>query len=94
MKILDLGCGPNKLPGAIGVDIRPGPVVDVVHDLNVYPWPFADNEFDLVYASHVLEHLDDVVRAVEEIHRITKPGGGEGAGAPLLQQRFLHRPSA
>ncbi len=74
-KILDIGCGPNKLEGALGVDLRPGAGVDMVHDLNVYPWPFPDNEFDLVYASHVLEHLDDVVRAVEEIHRITKPGG-------------------
>lgn len=74
-KILDLGCGPNKLEGAIGVDIRPGLGIDVVHNLNVYPWPFANNEFDLIHASHILEHLEDMVRAVEEIHRITKPGG-------------------
>ncbi|MCL5039659.1 MAG: class I SAM-dependent methyltransferase [Firmicutes bacterium] len=75
MKVLDLGCGPNKISGATGVDLRPGPGVDVVHDLNVYPWPFANDEFDLVNASHVLEHLEDVIRAVEEIHRVTKPGG-------------------
>ncbi|NLI14430.1 class I SAM-dependent methyltransferase [Pelotomaculum propionicicum] len=74
-KILDLGCGPNKIPGAIGVDLRPGPNVDVVHDLDIYPWPFKDNEFDLICASHIMEHLEDVVRAVEEIHRITRPGG-------------------
>ncbi|WP_443082278.1 class I SAM-dependent methyltransferase [Thermodesulfitimonas autotrophica] len=72
--MLDLGCGPNKLSGAIGVDFRPGPGVDVVHNLNVYPWPFADNEFDLVYASHILEHPKDVVRTIEEIYRITKAG--------------------
>ncbi len=94
MKIFDLGCGLNKLPGAVGVDIRPGPEVDVIHDLNVYPWPFADNEFDFVHASNILEHLDDVVQAVEEIHRITRPGGGEGAGASLFKQRFFHRPHA
>lgn len=74
-KILHLGCGSTKRAGAIGVDVLPLPGVDVVHNLNSFPYPFANGEFSLVVAEHVLEHLEDVVSVVEEIHRILKPGG-------------------
>ena len=74
-KWLDVGCGPAKIPGAVGIDRCQLPGVDTVHDLNKYPWPFAANTFDHVVCKHVLPHLDDFVRAVEEIHRVTKPGG-------------------
>jgi SAM-dependent methyltransferase len=73
--MLDLGCGRNKRSGAVGVDRVPSPGVDVVHDLDRFPYPFADGSFDRVYASHLLEHLGDVVGAMGEIHRIAKPGG-------------------
>ena len=52
-----------------------GPGVDVVHDLDCYPWPFAEGAFDRVVCRHVLAHLQDVVRAMEELHRIIRPGG-------------------
>jgi SAM-dependent methyltransferase len=72
--ILDIGCGHAKLPGAVGLDIAADTQADVVHDLNVFPWPFGDAQFDLVNCQDVLEHLDDLVRVMEEIHRIAKPG--------------------
>jgi SAM-dependent methyltransferase len=74
-KILELGCGRNKHPNAVGIDRIALPGVDVVHDLNQYPYPFADNTFDDVYAIHVIEHLDSVLAVMEEIYRITKPNG-------------------
>ncbi len=74
-KILHLGCGSSKRPGAVGVDVLPLPGVDVVHNLNSFPYPFADGEFDLVIAEHILEHLDNLVVVTEEIHRILRPGG-------------------
>jgi len=73
--ILDVGCGKNKYPGSIGLDYNPRTGADVIHDLTDIPYPFADNEFDMVVARHVVEHLPDVVVFVEEIFRITKPGG-------------------
>jgi SAM-dependent methyltransferase len=73
-KILELGCGANKTPGAVGVDRVAGPGVDVVCDLSRFPWPFPDNTFDEVRLSHILEHLDEVLRVMEEIHRIARPG--------------------
>ena len=75
MKALDVGCGQQKFPGAIGIDMNPHSSADVIHDLNRFPYPFADNEFEEVYCHSILEHLDDVVKVMEEIHRITMAGG-------------------
>jgi ubiquinone/menaquinone biosynthesis C-methylase UbiE len=72
MQILDIGCGRNKILGAIGIDRIALPGVDVVHDLNSFPYPFEDNSFDEIYATHVIEHLDSIVRAMEEIYRLAK----------------------
>jgi SAM-dependent methyltransferase len=73
---LDLGCGPRgKLAGSIGLDKRPAPHVDVVHDLNVYPYPFPDDRFDHVEMSHVIEHVDRPLQMLNEVHRIGRAGG-------------------
>lgn len=74
-KILDLGCGNKKRPGAIGVDRNPATHADVVHELDRYPYPFETSSFDEIYADNVIEHLDDVIKAMEELHRISRPGG-------------------
>lgn len=75
MKILDVGCGPHKkIPGSIGLDVRSAPHVDVVHDLNVYPYPFEANEFDYIEMSHIIEHIDRPLLLMNEMHRIAKAG--------------------
>ena len=75
MKILDVGCGNNKYADAIGLDNNPRTAADVIHDLGSLPYPFADNEFDLVVSNHVVEHVPDVMAFVSELYRITKNGG-------------------
>ena len=75
MKILDVGCGANKFPGAIGLDYNEKTDADVIHDLGQFPYPFPDNEFDMVVSFHVIEHVPDVMGFVTELFRITKPGG-------------------
>jgi SAM-dependent methyltransferase len=74
-KILDLGCGKKKRPGSIGVDWTDRHDADVIHDLNVFPYPFADNEIDEIFLDNVLEHLDDPMRVMKEVHRISKVNG-------------------
>ena len=72
-KILDLGCGRNKCKDAVGIDFNKNTDADIIHDLNEFPYPFDDNEFDKILVNHSLEHLDNVVKVMEEIHRIAKP---------------------
>jgi ubiquinone/menaquinone biosynthesis C-methylase UbiE len=74
MKTLDIGCGKHKTPGAIGMDLNPRTGADVIHDLNRVPYPFPDNEFDLIIANQVIEHVDDVLAVVAELYRIARPG--------------------
>jgi len=56
-KKLDLACGDSKREGFTGVDIADLESVDIVHDLNVYPWPFEDDSIDEINCSHYVEHI-------------------------------------
>jgi SAM-dependent methyltransferase len=71
-RVLNLGCGRRHLPDAVNLDITPDTSPDVVHNLNVMPWPFEHEQFERVVMLDVLEHLDDVVKTMEEIHRVCK----------------------
>lgn len=73
-RILDVGCGVNKYPGAVGIDRLPGTAADIVHDLDRFPWPVEDSSFDEIRLIHVIEHVADVIATMEEIHRIARPG--------------------
>jgi ubiquinone/menaquinone biosynthesis C-methylase UbiE len=75
LKILDIGCGIKKTPGSIGLDSNPKTHADVIHNLDTVPYPFPDNEFDVIVGNQVIEHIDDVLAVVAELYRITKPGG-------------------
>ena len=71
---LNLGAGSDLKEGWINHDIVQLPGIDVVHDLNNFPWPWDDNSIDEIYMKDVLEHLPDTIRVMEEIYRICKPG--------------------
>jgi SAM-dependent methyltransferase len=73
--ILDVGCGQNKVVGAIGIDSNSRSHADVIHDLGVFPYPFENDRFDEIVCRHVLEHVPDVIGLITELHRITKAGG-------------------
>jgi ubiquinone/menaquinone biosynthesis C-methylase UbiE len=80
MKILDVGCGSNKFKSPdpkdiiIGMDYYNKDTVDVKHDVDKLPYPFKDNEFDIINCSHILEHVSDLIKTMDELHRIAKPG--------------------
>ena len=80
IKILDIGCGGRKYKGnaddaVIGVDLYKTPQVDIIWDLEKTPLPFKTNEFDMITASHILEHMKSFFQLIEEIHRVLKPKG-------------------
>jgi SAM-dependent methyltransferase len=70
LRVLHLGCGSQKIPDAVGVDVLQLSGVDVVHDLEKFPWPFAENSFDVIVAHAAFEHLGPTVAVMEEIHRV------------------------
>ena len=71
---LDIGCGANKQPGFVGMDMRALPGVDIVHNWSVYPWPLPDACCNMVLASHVVEHVNPAdggfLRWMDELWRI------------------------
>ena len=73
---IDLGCGPHKRRGAIGLDIEPGPGIDHVVDFEREPLPFADGAVGYVYSSHCLEHLRQPMPVMKELTRVAADGAG------------------
>ena len=72
---LDVGCGRNKYPGAIGLDRNPHTAADVICDLDRVPYPFRDSQFDEIRVIHVIEHVADVLATMQELHRLARSGG-------------------
>ena len=73
-KILNVGSGPGKVEGYLNVDRLPLEGVDVVADLDHVPWPFKDDRFEIILCNHCIEHVQDIVCTMEEIHRVGKQG--------------------
>jgi SAM-dependent methyltransferase len=73
---LNMGCGTRKLSGDwVNVDKIKHENVDIVHDLNVFPYPFDGDSVKDIYMYHVLEHLKEPYDVVVECHRILEPSG-------------------
>ncbi|MBC8500874.1 MAG: class I SAM-dependent methyltransferase [Nanoarchaeota archaeon] len=99
MNKLHLGCGRNILEEYLNVDVAKLPGVDVVHDLDKFPYPFKKNHFDEVFCKHFLEHVEDLFAVLEEINRLLKPQGrlkviapyfsGQGAFNDPQHKRFF-----
>jgi hypothetical protein len=75
-KTLNLGCGLKPITGAVNHDLEKHAAhVDVSWDLNKYPYPWESDQFEQVVMDDVMEHLDDVVKTMDECWRIMKLGG-------------------
>jgi len=76
---INLGAGENLITGFINVDVVEKPGIDVVCDLEKYPWSFPDECADLIIASQLVEHIDphggNFIRFMDEAWRILKVGG-------------------
>lgn len=71
---LNLGCGSDKRPDCINIDINPKLNPDMLMDFE-NPLPLPSNTFEIIYASQIMEHLKNYVQFMQEIHRILKVGG-------------------
>jgi hypothetical protein len=96
---LDIGCGAHK-QGAdwVGMDVRPLPGVDIVHDFEVYPWPLPDACVTVAVASHVVEHIYPArfgfIRWMDELWRVMQVGGKAALALPHgNSQGYLQDPT-
>lgn len=71
---IHLGCGDVIKEGYVNVDLYSS-TADLKWDLNVFPYPFADNSADEILIIHTLEHCKEPMKVVDEMIRICKPGG-------------------
>lgn len=75
-RLLEIGPGKTRIPDFETLNIVGGPQVDYVLDA-AKPLPFSNDTFELVYASHVLEHIAwySTETVLKEWMRILKPEG-------------------
>ena len=73
---LNLGCGSKTLEGYINVDKFDYYKPDIVHDLEITPYPFEENSIDEIILNHVLEHIGQdpniFNNIIKELYRICK----------------------
>lgn len=101
-RILIVGCGTgqealymNSLFNArvYGVDVDQEFLSEAVQHVslqnyNGHTLPFADQSFDIIYSYHVLEHVADVPRTLDEMERVLAPGGIVYVGVPNKSRLF------
>jgi predicted SAM-dependent methyltransferase len=87
---IDLGCGPNKRPGYIGVDHLPLHGVDIVCNLEEGLQAFPDNCADEILSIHFLEHIANFELLMRDIHRVLKPTGQKIIYVPHFSNPYYY----
>ncbi|NCU88268.1 MAG: SAM-dependent methyltransferase [Proteobacteria bacterium] len=62
---------------------------DVDKQFDIQKIPYPDHSFDLVFASHVLEYVEDDRQAIAEIKRVLRPGGLAMLPVPMLHEKTI-----
>ena len=88
--IIEMGCGPDKMEGAIGIDIIDLQGVDYVADLEKGLSFLPDNSVDEYHSRHVLEHVGNFEQLMKEIYRTLKPGGKKYIAVPHFSNPYYY----
>lgn len=84
-RVVDLGAGGRRItPGTICVDFVPWAGTDLVAD--VQRLPLREGSVDVVFATGLLEHVEDDRAVISEMARVLRPGGLAHVELPFLQQ--------
>ena len=87
---IELGCGPAKKNGYIGIDNVDLVGVDIVANLeNGLPF-LPDNSVDSVYTSHFLEHVNNFEKLMAECFRVLKRGGRMDVVVPHFSNPYFY----
>lgn len=62
---------------------------NVTYNVDIQDLPFDDETYDFVFASHVLEHIPDDLKALREIRRILKPNGIAVLPVPIVCEKTV-----
>ena len=95
MKMVNLGCGRVHHPEWINIDFAPSEASVIRHDLR-QRLPLGNDDVDVVYHAHVLEHFTagDGAKLLQECFRVLRPGGILRVGVPDLEdiaREYLRR---
>lgn len=89
---LDIACGGAKNPNFVGIDVRPLDGVDIVWDLEQFPWPLPDECVLTAVCSHFIEHINPAkfgfIRFMDEVWRVMKVGGKLAISTPHGSSSF------
>ncbi len=94
--LLDIGCGENKQKGFVGLDMRKLPGVDIVHNLEVFPYPLEDESCLTIVGHHIVEHIKPwlMIDFMNELWRLLKPEGQLALSMPYgVNQLFVQDPT-
>lgn len=88
--LLNLGCGPHKLPGWVNIDLEMNQELPyaVKHDLSQgLPRFIPDNSVDFIFSEHFVEHIDNwqFINLLKDCRRVLKPGGVIRISTPDLE---------
>ena len=88
--ILELGCGPHKKEGRIGIDRLDFPGVDIVADINE-GFPYLPNHsVDEIHSKSLFEHIEDLGFLIREIVRVLKKGGKNYCFVPHFSNPYYY----
>jgi ubiquinone/menaquinone biosynthesis C-methylase UbiE len=88
--IIELGCGPNKKPGRIGIDHIDLSNVDIVADMEEGLPFLLDNSVDEIHCRSVLEHIQNFENLIREIVRVLKRHGRAYVFVPHFSNPYYY----
>ena len=88
--IIELGCGPSKQPGRIGIDALDLTGVDIVANLdNGLPF-LPDGSVDEIHSRSLLEHVNNFEYLMREMVRVLRPSGKVVSFVPHFSNPYFY----
>ncbi len=80
LKVLHIApeqCFHKRFKAQKNLDYRTADLVSPIADMHfdLHSIPLGDNQFEVVFCNHVMEHVDDAIQCMSELYRVMKPGG-------------------
>lgn len=88
--VVELGCGPSKAPGRIGIDQLDLPGVDIVANVAEGLGFLPDGSVDEIHSTSFFEHVPDLEALMREIVRVLKPGGTNHLFVPHFSNPYYY----